>query len=1039
MVSANLGAKGGHCSNVRQRNILHYRLGGKLGAGMALVHKAVDTRLNRTVALKFLSQGGAHNGEARERLRVEARAAAKLDHPNIGTLHALEQTPDGQLFLVMAFYQGQALEDRLTRGPLTLAAALDIALQTAAGLNHAHSAGIVHRDIKPANLMLTDEGQVKILDFGLAQLKKPEDAGDDSQMIGSMAYMAPEQVQGRTVGPGVDLWSLGVVLYESLTGVSPFVGEGHTAATLLRIFNHQPKPITELRPELPPPLDEVLAKLLAKNPGRRYDSALALRADLETLRSKPITVEEAAREPTTRPLPSTDVPLPRTPLVGRADEMKVITQNLSDASCQVLTLLGPGGTGKTHLSLAVAQQQHQLGLFSDGIFLVELDALGDAELLPSRIAEALDLTLRGDTDPLEQLIGHFGRRKALLILDNFEQVIEGTGIVSELVNRCSDLKILIASRERLGIEEEQIVPIPGLPVPEQLDESVTVLVSRFGALELFEQRAQRVKPDFTITYESLSKVIDICRLTMGLPLGIELAAAWVRTMTLSAIAQEISMNRDFLASSSRDVPERHRSVRSVFSHSWQRLTGEEQETLLKLSVFRGGICAEAAAEVAGANLALLTGLVDKSLLTPSTDDRYEQHTLLQQYAEERLAEKPEALVRAQQKHSRYFVEYLADQGHQLRGPGQGEALAAIELELRNIRSAWSWAVANVEAALLGQASEPFRLFHDQRDLILEGLEQFSRATEALHSVEESAEAMLGRVLVDRAWLDLRAGHYQAAIALAALGLDHLRPHNETRSVILGINAFGAATARRGQYSEALPKFNEALALAQEISDTNLEALSLDNLASTEQARGHTREAERYYRRSLDGVAASGRRSPSSPQPQQPGIPGAECQESRRGRTAVRRRASARSSPRPPANLSLPARQPGPRRPPTWQARPRQVQVPRGPRAGTPGRRSLARSRPADSARSHRRRRRESRGGSGTPSRSSRDRLGSSGSTDGARGCYLPGRTEPHRTEFGMGLRGPGAGPRPSGLPAARSQPGADPSSGSASAAIAICR
>ena len=337
---------------------------------------------------------------------------------------------------------------------------------------------------------------------------------------------------------------------------------------------------------------------------------------------------------------------------------------------------------------------------------------------------------------------------------------------------------------------------------------------------------------------------------MGLPLGIELAAAWVRTMTLSAIAQEISMNRDFLASSSRDVPERHRSVRSVFSHSWQRLTGEEQETLLKLSVFRGGICAEAAAEVAGANLALLTGLVDKSLLTPSTDDRYEQHTLLRQYAEERLAEKPEALVRAQQKHSRYFVEYLADQGHQLRGPGQGEALAAIELELRNIRSAWSWAVANVEAALLGQVSEPFRLFHDQRDLILEGLEQFSRATEALHSVEESAEAMLGRVLVDRAWLDLRAGHYQAAIALAALGLDHLRQHNETRSVILGINAFGAATARRGQYSEALPKFNEALALAQEISDTNLEALSLDNLASTEQARGHTREAERYYRRSL---------------------------------------------------------------------------------------------------------------------------------------------------------------------------------------------
>lgn len=812
---------------------------------MAMVYRGVDTRLDREVALKFVGSAAASD-EARDRLRTEARAAASLDHPNIGRVYTLEETADGEMFIVMAYYRGHTLEDRLLRGPLSWHSALDIALQTAAGLEHAHRAGIVHRDIKPGNLLLGDDERLKILDFGLAQLKQPEAIGEEGLLLGTMAYMSPEQAHGRSVGPRSDLWSLGVVLYEALAGVSPFEGDGHIASTLLRIFSHHPPPLSELRPELPQQIDALLSKLLAKEPELRYDSAGALAADLTALQKSEPTAVPSAATPTVR----NNLPPLRSPLIGRSDELQIVTLQLGETDCRVLTLLGPGGSGKTHLGLAAGHRYLRLGTFPDGVFLVDLEALSDPGLLASRISEAVELPLQGESDPLDQIVNHFARRKALLILDNFEQAMEGADIVSELARRLPNLKILAASRERLGIDEEWIVPLQGLRVPESSIESPHALVSHYGALELFQRRAQRALPGFAIDFEMLPSVIEICKLTMGLPLGIELAAAWVHTMTPAAIAEEIAQNRDFLASSNSAVPERHRSIRSVFFHSWQRLGPDKQEALLKLSVFRGGFSETAALAVAEADPNLLAGLVDASLLNLGPNGRYQQHTLLRQYAEERLAERPQALHRVRRRHGHHFVELLTEQGQRLRGPEQGRALAAIELELGNIRSAWDWALANAEFSLLGQASEPFRLFHDQRGLILEGLEQFTRATEALPASEEAA-ATRGRLLVDRAWLALRTGRSSTAMELAERGVALLRPHGDFRSVVLGLNAFGAAAARRGRHSDALPLFDEALALAQQISDPNLEALSLDNMASAHQTQGHTDEAERFYRNSLE--------------------------------------------------------------------------------------------------------------------------------------------------------------------------------------------
>ena len=301
----------------------------------------------------------------------------------------------------------------------------------------------------------------------------------------------------------------------------------------------------------------------------------------------------------------------------------------------------------------------------------------DPAILASRIIATLSLTLAGQDAILDQLVVHFGEDRVLLILDNFEQVIDCAGIVSELVSRCPGLKILVSSRERLNIDEEWIVPIQGLPVPPSAQKPTVEEASSFASLDLFVQRARRVLPGFELTPENLPHVIKICRQTRGLPLGLELAAAWVRTLEPADIAREIARNRDFLASTSRTIVDRHRSIRAVFEHSWRLLSPTEQATLQKLSIFFGGFGAEAAAEIVGAGLPVLAGLVDKSLLEIESPGRYDQHTLLRQYAEEKLAARPVERRRLLNRYGHYYLDYLIRTGGQLRGPDQGAGRSPI--------------------------------------------------------------------------------------------------------------------------------------------------------------------------------------------------------------------------------------------------------------------------------------------------------------------------------------------------------------------------
>ena len=265
-----------------ERTISHYRLLEKIGeGGMGVVYKALDTKLNRTVALKFLPAHLTQDPLARERFRREAQAGAALDHPNICTVHEIDEV-DGQIFIAMAYVEGQSLDKKIAAGPLALDEAVDIAIQTAGGLRAAHEKGVVHRDIKSSNLMVTPEGQVKILDFGLARLADQAHLTQTATVVGTPSCMSPEQVQRKPTDRRTDIWSAGVVVYEMVTGRLPFEGE-RQEAVLYAIANEDPEPIAALRAGLPRELERIVDKALAKDAEERYQRVDEMMDDLRSL------------------------------------------------------------------------------------------------------------------------------------------------------------------------------------------------------------------------------------------------------------------------------------------------------------------------------------------------------------------------------------------------------------------------------------------------------------------------------------------------------------------------------------------------------------------------------------------------------------------------------------------------------------------------------------------------------------------------------------------------------------------------------------
>jgi len=836
-----------------------YEILAPLGAGgMGEVYRARDTQLGRDVAVKVLSGKLATDPDSLDRFAQEARSAAALNHPNIVTIYSVGEE-NGAPYIAMELVEGRSLREVLREGVPPLRSTVVIAAQITDALAALHERGIVHRDLKPENIIVSGAGLVKLLDFGLAKLAVLGPAGASTRvtmpgaLIGTAAYMSPEQAEGKPSDYRSDQFAVGALLYEMITGSRPF-DRATVVETLAAILREDPVPISRFRRDVVAPLVWAVERCLEKKPERRYASSRDLARDMAALRDG---LSESAAQLSA----PARLPVSRSRLIGRERELSAVKEILLRAEVRVATLTGPGGTGKTRLALEVASAL--AGRFAGRVWFVSFGSIFDPNLVATTIASELGIRAGGSRSIETHLVEALqDAAESLIVLDNFEQVVEAAPLVAELIKHSAKLKVLVTSRAPLRLYGEREIPVPPLSTAALPSQPAR---AQSPAVALFIERAEAVRPDLVWSDENLKAAAEICARVDGLPLAIELAAARTKVLPPAAMLGRLARPLDVLTSGARDLPSRQQTLRSTIAWSYDLLSVPEQRLFSRLAVFVGGCTLEGAEAVCnpredlgGDPLELISSLIDKSLLASAegTDGelRFTMLQTIREYALERLAQSgEEAGVR--RAHAAYFL-VLAEESD---APGMSDAEHALwfdrfEAELDNFRAALDW------LGRAGSAEWGLRLgtallrFWDGRGHVREGRARMGALLElpgAARRTKTRARALFAAGIL--------AGYGGQENHFFKECLEIFRELDDRWGALSCVSALAVARQVVEDYDAARGLHEEAVELARRIGDPTAIAGALNNLAVMSQEQGDYTLARSLFEETATLFLAAGDR------------------------------------------------------------------------------------------------------------------------------------------------------------------------------------
>lgn len=846
--------------------------------GMAIIYLAQDPFMKRQVAIKLLPRQFTFDPEFRARFLREVEVIAALEHPAIVPIYDYGEEKE-QPYYVMRFMPGGSLIDRLRIGTIPIPESARILQQIAPALDTAHRKGIIHRDIKPGNILFDAEENSYISDFGIVKISSDPGLFTGSTILGTPSYMSPELARGDSDIDGrSDVYAIGVLLFRMWAGVLPYTANTPLGTAMKHITEPVPR-ILDYKPDLQEECDNFIKIALAKDRKDRFRSATEMAGQLsniagffegdkdfppananvginnkrsEILDIKPIFASDP--HPTQKPIPTNNnLPIQPTSFIGRTEELIEIEARLANPSCKLLTLLGLGGIGKTRL--AIQSAKNEFYNYENGVYFIPLAPLSDSDFIVPTIAETINFSFYAEEEPKVQLINYLRSKQILLILDNFEHLISGTEIVAEILLQASRVKILVTSRERLNLQEEWILQIHGMEVPSGMGFNDA---ENFPAMQLFLERARKVKPGFNLAESDVPYAVRICQLLEGIPLGIELAAAWVRMLSCEEIASEIEQNLDFLTTSLRNVSQRHRSLRAVFEYSWNLLFDSERSIFTKLTVFRGGFTREAAEKISNASLFHLVNLVDKSLLRKISDGRYEMLEVLKQYGAEKIREFPQINSTVRTKHSSYFVDFVHQREDSLRGGNQKSALEEIATEIENIRSAFRWVVSHKIYSDVSKILEGLYRFYEIRGWLQEGNESFANIAASLqedYGDTDSLDAKLlhlySKVLNRQGAFLYRLGKPDDAEHVLTKSIQILEQMDDKKEIAFAFTYLGAVEYLCQNYHQATFHLNKALQIFRDNEDRLGTAISLHHLGLIAKDVNNFSKAKELFQESLE--------------------------------------------------------------------------------------------------------------------------------------------------------------------------------------------